>query len=205
MIEFKNKNVIFWDFDGVLIDSMPVRNQGFRSVLEEFPKDQVDLLMKYHLENGGLSRYVKFRYFFEEIVGRNISEEEIVEWTSKFSNIMRKKLLSSELLIKDTIQFIRLNDTKFAMHIVSGSDENELRFLCDKLGIKDHFKSIHGSPTPKAELVKKVLTKENYDPAECVLIGDSKNDYDAAMANNIDFLGYNNPLLRKFNYLESLS
>ena len=29
---------IFWDFDGVILDSMPIRDYGFAKIFEEFKK-----------------------------------------------------------------------------------------------------------------------------------------------------------------------
>lgn len=63
---------IFWDFDGVLMNSNAVRDKGFELVLADYPKDQVKQLMDFHQANGGLSRYVKFRYFFENIKFKSI-------------------------------------------------------------------------------------------------------------------------------------
>lgn len=63
---------IIWDFDGVIVESNHIREKGFRKVLESFPENQVEELLVFHNNNGGLSRYVKFRYFFE-----NIRKEEI--------------------------------------------------------------------------------------------------------------------------------
>ena len=82
------------------------------------------------------------------------------------------------------------------MHIVSGSDGNELRYLCGELGISEYFKSIQGSPTPKIQLVSKVLDHNRYQAKDCLLIGDSINDYEAANYNSIRFWGYNNEGLR---------
>lgn len=197
MKKFLNKKVFFWDFDGVLMDSMPIRNKGFELVLQEFPKDQVELLMAFHLKNGGLSRYVKFRHFFEEIRKQAISEEEVKLWAQKFSGVMRKELIAPELLIQDSLQYIKKHHEQATMHIVSGSDQEELRFLCEQLHIAHYFKSIHGSPTPKKELVKNLISNHNYKVSDCVLIGDSLNDYEAAVENEIDFSGYNNPALKK--------
>ena len=49
------KNII-WDFDGVILDSMPVRDYGFRKIFENFDKLLVDKLLEYHTKNGGLSK-----------------------------------------------------------------------------------------------------------------------------------------------------
>lgn len=208
ILEFlQEKKVIFWDFDGVIMDSMSVRNKGFELVLKEFPKEQVELLMQFHLKNGGLSRYVKFRYFFEEIRREKVSEEEVKEWAQKFSQIMRKKLLQSALLIGDSLNFIKENYKKFNMHIVSGSDGIELRYLCENLDISSYFISIQGSPVPKKELVHSLLIKHGYKADDTILIGDSINDYEAAEENNVAFCGYNNEQLKKLKtyYIKSFN
>jgi HAD superfamily hydrolase (TIGR01549 family) len=205
MRNFINKKNILWDFDGVIMDSMPVRNKGFELVLKEFPNEQVELLMQFHLKNGGLSRYVKFRHFFEEIRGEVVTEEEINEWAQKFSGIMREELVQPTLLIKDSLNFIKENYKKFDMHIVSGSDGEELRYLCEKLEISRYFISINGSPVSKKELVQRLLASHKYSLENTILIGDSINDYEAAEINEIDFCGYNNELLKdlKTFYIES--
>lgn len=187
--------VILWDFDGVLMDSNSVRDMGFETVLANYPKKQVEVLMQYHKANGGLSRYVKFRYFFEEILKKPVTEEMIETMAKAFSDIMRKYLTNTDLLIKDSMNFVRHNHEKFLMHIVSGSDQQELRYFCQELGISIYFLSINGSPTPKKQLVLNILTNYKYNKTEVVLIGDSINDYDAAIENNISFAAYNNSAL----------
>ena len=188
----KENSIILWDFDGVLMQSNEVRDRGFEIVLKSYTDHQVSQLMDFHRKNGGLSRYVKFRYFFEEILKKEITENEILELANSFSIIMKDLLVDSKLLITETIEFIRKNYTKYKMHIVSGSDGNELRYLCKELGIDHYFLSIHGSPTPKKELIRQLLLNQNYLKKECVMIGDSINDWDAAHENGIDFLAYNN-------------
>jgi len=193
--------IIFWDFDGVLMNSNKIRDLGFVKVLAEYPEEDVEELMKFHKKNGGLSRYVKFRYFFEEIRGMDITEKEVKQWAEKFSVIMKKLLIDSSLLIDETIQYMKENHRDKKMHIVSGSDQNELRYICERLGIDKYFDSIHGSPTPKKELVYNLLEAHQYNVEECVLIGDSINDYEAAKLNKMNFLAYNNSELKNLNSL----
>jgi HAD superfamily hydrolase (TIGR01549 family) len=190
---------IFWDFDGVLLNSNEIRDKGFLEVLKDFPKEQVNQLMQFHQKNGGLSRYVKFRYFFEEIRGEEITEQEVKQWGQKFSKIMMQSLMNKSLLIEEAINFIKENYQKYNMHIASGSDGNELRAICKGVEIDNYFKSIEGSPTPKIELLANRLQMEKCNPKECILIGDSINDFEAAKKNHIKFFGFNNPELRK-NY-----
>ncbi|MEP3837382.1 MAG: HAD family hydrolase [Algibacter sp.] len=196
---------ILWDFDGVILDSMKVRDFGFREIFKAYKKNDVDNLINYHRINGGLSRYVKIVYFFEEILNQKITSEEVQEYASKFSDIMRIKLINTENLISESVSFIEDNYRNFNFHIVSGSDGNELNFLCNELNISKYFISIQGSPTPKNELVANLLEKHGYDINATCLIGDSINDYEAAIVNNISFYGFNNEDLYKSteNYIKS--
>src|SRR5690554_2665511 len=184
--------VIFWDFDGVILNSNEIRDKGFEEVLKQFPKAEVEQLLSFHRENGGLSRYVKFRYFFEEIRNETITQDEINTWALKFSEIMLSSLKDKALLIPETVNFIKNNYQKYQMHIVSGSDQTELRELCKSLKMDQFFKSIHGSPTPKNDLVKSIIEKEGYKPSTAILIGDSINDYEAAKVNGLYFQAFGN-------------
>ncbi|UJP64469.1 HAD family hydrolase [Mongoliitalea daihaiensis] len=196
--------VIFWDFDGVLMDSNSIRDLGFEHVLAEFPKEEVDQLLAFHQANGGLSRYVKFRYFFEEIRKKSISDSDILIWAERFSLIMKELLVNPELLMEETLNFVKENQGEYIMHITSGSDQNELRFLCESMGIDNLFTSIHGSPKPKKEWVKELIEMHGYKKEECVLIGDSYNDYEAANSSNIHFMAYNNAKLEALTSIEPL-
>ncbi len=200
-----NYKVILWDFDGVILDSMPIRSKGFEEVLKNFPANEVDELLEFHNTNGGLSRYVKFRYFFEKIRNESISEEGVLKLASDFSSIMLKLLLNEDLLIMDSVNFIKENWTKYEMHIVSGSDGDELMTICETLNLRKYFKTVNGSPTPKKILVKNILENYGYNFSEVILIGDSINDLDAATDNRIVFFAYNNEELKSLteNYIES--
>lgn len=187
-----NIKTIFWDFDGVIMDSNAVRDRGFEEVLKSYPQTEVDALMAFHRDNGGLSRYVKFRHFFKDIRGGSITEAEVNIWAQKFSEIMMQLLINHDLLIAETLEFIKANAKEYNMHIVSGSDQKELRQICEALDIAQYFDSIHGSPTPKNDLVADLLATHDYDKNACLLIGDSKNDYEAAQVNGIHFMGYGN-------------
>ncbi len=202
MISFSKFDCVLWDFDGVLMDSMPIRDRGFIEVLSHYPALEVQELLNYHRANGGLSRYVKFRYFFESIRHESITDEKVMELAEQFSTVVMSLLLNPKLLIQDSLKFVMQNYDRIDMHIVSGSDGTELNEICRAIGIASYFKSIQGSPTPKTALVARTLQK--YPSRSAVLIGDSINDLQAAEANGITFVGYNNTQLKALSpqYIE---
>ena len=194
------KSTILFDFDGVILDSMPTREYGFRKIFEMYEDQDVKKLIVFHNQNGGLSRYVKIKYFYEEVLNKSITSEVIESYANKFSVIMKEKLTDKANLIPLALKFIENHSKHYNLHIVSGSDEVELNYLCKKLNISHHFISINGSPTPKNDLVKILLTKYQYKKESVCLIGDSKNDYDAAVINNIKFYGFNNDELKGYGH-----
>jgi len=198
------KNILF-DFDGVILDSMPIRDYGFKEIFKDFDDGLVNKLLEYHNQNGGLSRYVKIKYFYNKLLKQEISEEKITNYADNFSKIMKIELVDKRYLIADTLKFIKESYKKYNLHIVSGSDERELQYLCKELEIDSFFQSVNGSPTHKNILVENVLATNRYIESETILIGDSVNDYDAATENNLVFYGFNNPSLINVskNYLDS--
>jgi HAD superfamily hydrolase (TIGR01549 family) len=185
------KNIIF-DFDGVILDSVPVKTEAFRKLFENFSKDKVEELIQYHLKNGGKSRYIKIKYFFNKILNQDITEKDIQNYAKKYSKLTKTELSNRKYLISDTMNFIKNNYKKYNMHIASGADEQDLIHICNSLDLNQYFISINGSPKIKSEIVQNILEQNQYKTVETILIGDSVNDFEAANINNIEFYGYNN-------------
>lgn len=192
-------DTIFWDFDGVILSSHEIRELGFKVALEKYPQEQVDALMRYHRENGGWSRYVKFTYFFEEIRKESFTQEDVNQLAMAYSKAVKSLLIDQSLLIDESMRFIIEKGKNYRMYVASGSDGKELNEVCKGLGIANHFHSIHGSPEPKTAILKRIIEEQNHQPSNCLMIGDARNDYDAAMNNNMPFLGFNNPEVEKLS------
>lgn len=89
------KNIL-WDFDGVILDSLAVRDYGFREIFKNFEIEDVEKLIVYHQQNGGLSRFHKIKYFFEEIIHQPIDDNGIEYYAREFSEIMRVKITNAQ-------------------------------------------------------------------------------------------------------------
>ncbi len=197
------ENIIF-DFDGVILDSVPIKTEAFKTLFKTFPQEQVIQLIDYHLENGGVSRYEKIRYFFENIHCQPITDSEVQVYAQQYSQLTKEELCNPKYLIEDSLHFIKNNYKKFNMHIASGADDSDLKDICKAQGLAKYFLSIHGAPEKKDKIVRSILEMNNYNIDKTILIGDSINDYDAAKTNKLQFFGYNNIVLRnKGSYIDS--
>ncbi len=191
---------LIFDFDGVILNSNAIRMEGFIQIFKEEKPENVGKLLEMHARHGGVSRYAKIRWFYEEVLKRPITDEKVFELAGHFSEIMRRELTNPDFLFQDTLDFLRVAVGHWPLHIASGADEQELYYLCHELGIDAFFTSIHGSPTPKSENIAALLEERAYVPDQVCLIGDSEADCRAAETNGIRFFGYNNERLKKMSY-----
>ncbi len=63
------------DFDGVIVESLPLKAAAFKKVFS-FAPEHLDEIIAFHLENGGMSRYDKFRYIYANILGEPLTPSE---------------------------------------------------------------------------------------------------------------------------------
>ncbi|EAJ3815623.1 HAD family hydrolase, partial [Campylobacter coli] len=168
-----------------------LKTQAFAELFQEFPKNKVQELLEFHVQNGGISRYCKIQYFFENILCEEISDKEISNYAKSYSQLTKERLCNPKYIIKETFEFIKKNQAHYNMHIASGADEQDLIEICKRLNLTQYFLSIHGSPTKKEILVRNLLTNNKYKSKETILIGDSVNDFETALGNSIYFYGIN--------------
>jgi phosphoglycolate phosphatase-like HAD superfamily hydrolase len=190
MINIDKHNFFIFDCDGVILDSNKLKSNAFTEALTDEPLDLVTEFVKYHKENGGISRYEKFSYYFEVMKKQVEAEVEIKKALNNFAAIVSKGLISCNY-IPGALEFIeylfKLNKRLF---VVSGSDEKELIEVFRKRGIDHYFENIHGSPDNKIDNTKKVI-KTNSRLTNGIFFGDSKADYEAASQYGMDFIFIN--------------
>lgn len=199
--------IIFWDFDGVIVDSNEIRTQGFSEIFKSHSSKNIKKLIDYHEKNGGLSRYHKIKYFYENILIKSISQENIMIYAELYKKYVLSKLKNEKYLISDSVNYLKDNFENKSMHLISASDETELIELCDFFNISKFFKSIKGSPTTKIDNIDSIIKLENYSKQFITYIGDSINDYEASVANDINFIGYNftDKFKAELNHIQSFS
>lgn len=184
---------IIFDFDGVLVESFDVKSEAFRDLLKDYPED-IDAFMKYHVENGGVSRYEKIRFFFKQLRKEPISEQDVLKWCERYGELVVQKVIDSKF-VKGAEQLLKACYGRYEMFVVSGTPEEELKLIIRKRKLEHFFKGIFGSPEKKTAIVQRILSEHKIDPKKVVFVGDARTDLDAARDHHIAFIarlsGYN--------------
>lgn len=184
---FSNYRYIIFDFDGVVAETNQVRIDGFQTLFSSYPTHFLDDLLAFVRLNGGMSRYLKIRYFFEKILQRQIGEAEIGELAGQYSDIVKDKVINA-VSVKGALLLIESCLKKHHLAIISGSDQEELREVCEARGIAKYFDLILGSPTTKEDNFRLLFHSFDCGPSDCIYIGDSIGDYRAANNVAVDFI-----------------
>ena len=184
---------IFWDCDGVILNSNNIKTDAFRSVSLPFGAKASSELVDFHTKNGGISRYAKFDYFVEVLIPTYAPEifvedksEFICDLLAAYASEVKAGLLECE--IADGLRELRYSTLDTTWFIVSGGDQAELREVFDSRGISDYFDGgVYGSPKDKFTIVADLL-KADRAQRPCLLVGDSRLDHQVAKAFEIDFI-----------------
>ena len=181
---FEQYKTLIFDCDGVILDSNRLKSEAFyTSVLSDGHLFSTELL-KYHKENGGISRYKKFEHYLNVINPRSIFS------LSELLDSYKKSVVSALLncpMSSGFESFIKKNVNSHCM-VISGGDEIELNHVFNKRKISCFFDGgIFGSPCDKNKIISAQIESENIVyPA--IFFGDSKYDYEVAIKNGIDFI-----------------
>ena len=175
-----------FDCDGVVLDSNRIKTEAFRTAALPFGPESADRLRAYHLENGGVSRYLKFRHFLESIVEGEAPAGSYERLLDRYATEVGRGLSTAP--VASGLQRIR-DETRSATWILaSGGDQTELRGVFEERGLSRFFDGgIYGSPTPKDEILASCRDRGLLDrPA--LFLGDSRYDFEVASDFGLDFL-----------------
>ena len=179
------KAVIF-DFDGVIAESVDVKTEAFKELFNYRP-DIVGDVEKFHLENGGMSRYDKFRYIYKELLKEPLSDERFNELCERFHVMVVDKVVESSF-VPGAQEVLDLCQEKYTMYIVSGTPQEEMDEVVRRRKLGRYFYAVFGSPTSKTDLINDILKDKGYKPEEVLFIGDSRNDLKAAEDTGVPFI-----------------
>lgn len=170
---------IVFDCDGVILESVPVKTRAFGRLTEPYGAEARDRMLMYHKVHGGVNRNRKFEWFFREVLGREITPEELADWSGRFRNIAFEEVCRCELVpgIQEVLDAWK---GRLPMYVCSGAPQEELNAVLRGRGLDGYFAGIYGAPPAKAALLRHIVREADVEPEETVMVGDASTGQRAA-------------------------
>ena len=183
-------SLVVFDCDGVILDSVDVKTRAFGQIVEEYGPEAVARMTEYHLAHGGVSRLRKFEWFYDEMLGRKITEVELQSLSRKFRKLVFEGVMRSPMVpgIMETLEYLH---GRLPVYVASGTPHDELLEVLDIRNLTRFFNGVYGTPPEKTELLRCIIEKEDIAPNDTLMVGDSSTDLDAAQSCGARFFGIN--------------
>jgi len=178
---------VIFDFDGVILESSTVKTKAFRMLFERDYPDKADEITEYHLQNMGISRYVKFQHIHKAILKLPLSAERERELGERFSALVLDEILKASF-VPGAQEFLTDNHEKYHTFIASGTPEQELHDILQQRRIGHLFNEAHGSPKQKHDIICDIMHRYGLNQSEAVFVGDAESDRRAAEQTGITFI-----------------
>ncbi|MCO6426589.1 HAD family hydrolase [Nitrosomonas communis] len=185
----KEWQAIIFDFDGVIVESGDIKTQAFAELYHAYGEQIVTEVVRYHRQNGGMSRYHKFRYFQQHLLSKpplTAVEEQVLD--QRFSELVIEAVIASQP-VAGAETLLEKAATAIPLFVASGTPENELRTIVERRGLSPYFTEVRGSPLSKQALIAGILAAHGLIPERVLMIGDAMADYQGATLNGTAFLG----------------
>lgn len=179
-------DLVFWDFDGVIKESVDLKTEAFGRLFSSYGEDIALSVRHHHEENGGVSRYDKIPLYLSW-AGESASPELVEAFCERYSQSVIQAVIDAPW-VPGVREYLRQHCTEQYFVLLTATPQEEIEHILAALDISDCFREVHGAPTNKSSAIATVLARKKCAPARALMIGDAETDRQAAQANAVPFL-----------------
>lgn len=205
-MNFKNKELIIFDFDGTLINSIPDLTLAANKMLSHYNLLPLTIEEVTPFIGNGAKPLVK-RSLERAMKGEKVSEELLNEAFEIYISGYKEIICIDTYMypgVLDTLTY--LNNNGYSMVICTNKPFNFIEPILDKLSITKFFKTWIGEDSlpkkkPDGTPLLHLAELANTTIEKCIMIGDSKNDILAAHNSGMESIGVS----YGYNYNENIA
>jgi phosphoglycolate phosphatase len=205
-VNFKEKELIIFDFDGTLINSTPDLTSAINKMLSHYNLSPLKVKEVTSFIGNGAKPLVK-RALKISVQNKEVPKELLEEAFEIYLSAYREVSSAQTFMYPGVLKTLNyLNKTGYKMVVCTNKPFDFIEPILDKLSIKSFFKCWIGEDSlpkkkPDATPLFYLANKMNTDIGKCIMIGDSKNDILAAQNSGMQSIGVS----YGYNYNEKIS
>jgi phosphoglycolate phosphatase-like HAD superfamily hydrolase len=181
-------DALIFDFDGVLVESTDVKTKAFATLYAGYGSEIERKVVEYHEEHAGISRFRKFQYFQEALLGIPYSDADGESLSAQFSQLVVDAVVNAPF-VAGAKEFLDTHKGQVPMFVASGTPDGELYEIVRRRGMMSYFLSVHGTPSTKGKIINKLLESYALDRSKVLMVGDALADLEGAHQAGVCFIG----------------
>jgi len=178
--------IVFWDFDGVIKDSLDAKAITFTNLFGDIPDMQKSKIRGHHFENAGVSRNIKIPLYMEwlEI---DVTSVNINHFVDRFASEVVENVIDSPW-VPGVREYISSHQLTQKHILITTTPCAEITHILESTGIYDYFLRVYGSEVSKDYAINNSLVESDWSRRDAVLVGDGHVDFEAARKTGIEFV-----------------
>jgi phosphoglycolate phosphatase-like HAD superfamily hydrolase len=185
-------SLIFWDFDGVIKDSVDVKTLAYERLFLPCGREIASRVRLHHESNGGVSRFDKIPIYLTW-AREQATPAQVEAFCARFSQSVLQAVIDAPW-VPGVREYLLKHFSRQYFVLVTATPQEEIEQILAALDLSRCFGEVHGAPTKKSHAIKTVLSRLQCAPAKALMIGDAETDLQAAKANSVPFLLRRTPL-----------
>jgi len=182
----RGARLVFWDFDGVIKDSVGVKTLAFERLFLPFGPEVARKVREHHEANGGMSRYDKMPVYLQW-AGQAADPASVQAFCDRFSELAYQGVIDAPW-VPGVRAYLDEHCSSQPFVLVTATPQEEIESILARLDIAQVFREVYGAPRTKTEAIADVLQRWRLAPAQAAFVGDASADLAAARANGVPFL-----------------
>ena len=183
---FVDKEIIFWDFDGVIKESDVCKAIAYEKLFLPYGQDVSMQVRRHHALNGGMSRFDKLPIYLNW-AGLIATKALLNEFCNKFSELVYRAVIDSPA-VPGVAEYLEGNYRRQYFVLITATPQEEIEKILEELNLSHYFRDVYGSPYLKGEAVRNTILRLKAASNAALVVGDSEVDYQAAIKNNVPFI-----------------
>ncbi|MBF0110078.1 MAG: HAD family hydrolase [Magnetococcales bacterium] len=178
---------VAFDFDGVLADSVAIKDEALVRLVEMEAPGKGKAAAELWNRTRGMYRRERIGKVFCEVMNLELDETSLDGRVERYRQMVHQGTLEAAP-IRGSLEYLR-GWPLIPSYIVSAAPQQEVIEVARHRDLFRYFRDIFGGPTPKEEVLARLIQREGCEPRELLFIGDSDSDHRAARVAGASFLG----------------
>ncbi len=176
------------DFDGVVVESVEIKNRAFGELFRDSHPHLVEDVVAFQVANMGLSRFEKFPLIYERILGEPFPEGESERLDRRLTELVYDGVATCPF-VPGARELIEEASRRMPVYVASATPEEEVRSLVEARGLGPFVRAAYGSPARKADNLARIVAEVGAPAPDVLFVGDTVSDQRAAREAGVRFVG----------------